>query len=68
MQALAIHEEEIKVVALSAVETVTSTIPATLDAAALSKIADRVGQIKNAIVDGPLASFLYNVKTKILKP
>ncbi len=54
MQALAMHEEEIKVAVLSAVETVTSTIPATLDAAALSKMADR-GQIKNAIVDGPLA-------------
>lgn len=48
------NKEEIKVAVLSAVETVTSIIPATLDAAALSKMADR-DQIKNAIVDGPLA-------------
>lgn len=54
MQSLRLHEETIKVAVLSAVETVTSAIPATLDAAALSKMADR-GQIKNAIVDGPLA-------------
>jgi phosphate acetyltransferase len=33
---------------------VTPTIPSTLDAAALCKMADR-GQIKGAIVDGPLA-------------
>jgi phosphate butyryltransferase len=39
---------------LAAVETVTPTMPATLDAAALCKMADR-GQIKGAIVDGPLA-------------
>jgi phosphate acetyltransferase len=39
---------------LSAVETVNPAIPGTLDAAALSKMADR-GQITGAIVDGPLA-------------
>lgn len=43
-----------KVALLSAVETVTPAIPSTLDAAALCKMADR-GQIKGAIVDGPLA-------------
>lgn len=43
-----------KVALLSAVETVTSRIPSTLDAAALCKMADR-GQIKGAILDGPLA-------------
>lgn len=39
---------------LSAVETVNPNIPSTLDAAILSKMADR-GQIRDAIVDGPLA-------------
>lgn len=39
---------------LSAVEVVNPAIPDTLDAAILSKMADR-GQIKNAIVDGPFA-------------
>lgn len=39
---------------LSAVETVTPSIPSTLDAAVLSKMADR-GQIKGGLVDGPLA-------------
>lgn len=43
-----------KVGILSAVETVTTKIPSTLDAAAISKMADR-GQIKGALVDGPLA-------------
>ena len=43
-----------KVAALSAVETVNPKIPSTVDAACLSKMAER-GQIKNAIVDGPLA-------------
>jgi phosphotransacetylase len=43
-----------KVAILAAVETVTSKMPATLDAAALCKMADR-GQITGAIVDGPLA-------------
>jgi phosphate acetyltransferase len=39
---------------LSAVETVSSKITSTLDAAALCKMADR-GQIKGGILDGPLA-------------
>jgi phosphate acetyltransferase len=39
---------------LSALETVHSQIKATVDAAALSKMAER-GQIRGAIVDGPLA-------------
>ena len=43
-----------RVAILSAVETVTSKIPATIDAAALCKMADR-GQITGAILDGPLA-------------
>jgi phosphate acetyltransferase len=43
-----------KVAILSAVESVNSDIPSTLDAAALCKMVDR-GQITGAIVDGPLA-------------
>jgi phosphotransacetylase len=43
-----------KVAILSAVETVTSSLPATIDAAALCKMADR-GQISGAVLDGPLA-------------
>lgn len=43
-----------KVAILSAVEMVTENIPSTLDATALSKMAER-GQITNGIVDGPLA-------------
>jgi phosphate butyryltransferase len=43
-----------KVGILSAVETVTASIPSTLDAAILSKMADR-GQITGGLVDGPLA-------------
>ena len=43
-----------KVAVLAAVETVNPKMAATLDAAALSKMADR-GQITGAIVDGPLA-------------
>jgi phosphate butyryltransferase len=39
---------------LSAVETVNPNIPSTIDAAVLSKMAER-GQIEGAIVDGPLA-------------
>jgi phosphate butyryltransferase len=39
---------------LSAVETVNTKIPSTVDAAVLSKMAER-GQIKGGIVDGPLA-------------
>jgi phosphate butyryltransferase len=36
------------------VETINTAMPSTLDAAILSKMAER-GQIKGAIVDGPLA-------------
>ncbi len=43
-----------KVAAIAAVETVNPDMPATLDAAALAKMADR-GQIKGCVVDGPLA-------------
>ena len=43
-----------KVAILSAVETVTPSIPSTLDAAALCKMADR-GQIQGGQLDGPLA-------------
>ncbi|WP_186418725.1 bifunctional enoyl-CoA hydratase/phosphate acetyltransferase [Bosea sp. CS1GBMeth4] len=43
-----------KVAVLAAVETVNPHMGATLDAAALSKMAER-GQITNAVVDGPLA-------------
>ena len=43
-----------KVAILAAVETVTSKMPATIDAAALCKMADR-GQITGGLLDGPLA-------------
>lgn len=43
-----------KVAILSAVETVTSKLRSTIDAAALCKMADR-GQIKGGVLDGPLA-------------
>ncbi len=43
-----------KVALLAAVETVTPKMPATVDAAALCKMADR-GQIRGAVLDGPLA-------------
>jgi phosphotransacetylase len=46
--------ERPKVAILAAVETVTSKMPATLDAAALCKMAER-GQIKGGLLDGPLA-------------
>ena len=46
--------ERPKVAILAAVETVTSKMPATIDAACLCKMADR-GQITHALVDGPLA-------------
>jgi phosphotransacetylase/acyl dehydratase len=52
--ALALGITEPKVGVLSAVETVTPSIPSTLDAAILSKMAER-GQIKGGLVDGPLA-------------
>jgi phosphate acetyltransferase len=43
-----------RVAILSAVETVTSKIPSTIDAAALCKMAER-GQIVGGLLDGPLA-------------
>jgi phosphate butyryltransferase len=43
-----------KVAILGAVEVVNESMPATLDAALLSKMNQR-GQIKNCIIDGPLA-------------
>ncbi|MBR1227833.1 MULTISPECIES: phosphate acetyltransferase [unclassified Bradyrhizobium] len=43
-----------RVAILSAVETVTSKIPSTIEAAALCKMADR-GQITGGVLDGPLA-------------
>lgn len=43
-----------KVAVLAAVETVNEKMPATIDAAVLSKMQDR-GQIKNCLIDGPLA-------------
>ncbi len=48
------EDTQVRVAVLSVVETVTSAIPTTLDAAALLQMVDR-GQITNAIVDGPLA-------------
>jgi phosphate acetyltransferase len=52
--ARAIGIAEPKVAILSAVETVTSKLRSTIDAAALCKMADR-GQIEGALLDGPLA-------------
>jgi phosphate butyryltransferase len=52
LRALGVAEP--KVAVLSAVETVTPKIPSTLDAAILSKMAER-GQITGGLVDGPLA-------------
>ena len=46
--------EQPKVAALSSVETINPNIPSTVHAACLSKMAER-GQIKGAIIDGPLA-------------
>jgi phosphate acetyltransferase len=43
-----------RIAILSAVETVTSKIPSTIEAAALCKMADR-GQITGGVLDGPLA-------------
>ena len=43
-----------RVAIVSAVETVTSKIPSTIEAAALCKMAER-GQITGGILDGPLA-------------
>ena len=52
--AISLGLEKPKVAILCAVETVTSKMPATIDAAALCKMAER-GQITGALLDGPLA-------------
>jgi phosphotransacetylase len=52
MRALGVERPRVAI--LSAVETVTTKIPSTIDAAALCKMADR-GQIQGGILDGPLA-------------
>jgi phosphotransacetylase/acyl dehydratase len=52
--AIACGLEVPKVGILSAVETINPAIPSTLDAAIISKMAER-GQIRGGIVDGPLA-------------
>lgn len=52
--ALKLGYEKPKVALLSALEVVNPAINDTMEAAILSKMADR-GQIKNAIVDGPFA-------------
>lgn len=52
--ALALGIEQPKVAILTALENVIPKMPATVDAASLSKMADR-GQIKGGLVDGPLA-------------
>ena len=52
--ALALGIAAPKVAILSAVETVTSKLRSTIDAAALCKMADR-GQITGGVLDGPLA-------------
>jgi phosphotransacetylase len=52
--AVALGVNRPKVAILAAVETVTSKMPATIDAAALCKMADRK-QITKGLLDGPLA-------------
>ncbi len=52
--ALMLHIVEPKVAILAAIEHVNPKMPATLDAAALCKMADR-GQIRGGLLDGPLA-------------
>lgn len=52
--AISIGIEQPKVGVLSAVETVNPAIPSSVDAALLSKMADR-GQITGGLVEGPLA-------------
>ena len=52
--ALALGVVTPRVAILAAVETVEPNMPATIDAAALAKMADR-GQIVGGVVDGPLA-------------
>jgi len=68
--ALMLHIDQPKVAILAAVETVNPKMQATLDAAALCKMADR-GQIKGGLLDGPLAFdnaiSLVAAKTKGIK-
>jgi phosphotransacetylase len=52
--AISLGVSQPKLAILAAVETVNSKMPATLDAAALCKMAER-GQITGALLDGPLA-------------
>jgi phosphate acetyltransferase len=52
--AISLGRQRPKVAILAAVEMVTSRMPATIDAAALCKMAER-GQITGGILDGPLA-------------
>ncbi len=52
--ALALGISPVRVAVLSAVETINARMPSTLEAAALCKMADR-GQIRGAVLDGPLA-------------
>jgi len=52
--AISLGRETPKVAILAAVETMNSKMPATIDAAALCKMAER-GQITGGILDGPLA-------------
>jgi phosphate acetyltransferase len=52
--AISLGLDKPKLAILAAVEVVNSKMPATLDAAALCKMSER-GQIKGAILDGPLA-------------
>ena len=50
----ALQFKEVRVAILSAMETVNPSVPSTIEAAALCKMADR-RQITGAIIDGPLA-------------
>jgi phosphate acetyltransferase len=50
----ALRVETVRVAILSAMETINTKVPSTIEAAALCKMADR-GQITGALVDGPLA-------------
>jgi phosphate acetyltransferase len=52
--ARALRVDPVRVAILSAMETVNSKVPSTIEAAALCKMADR-GQITGGILDGPLA-------------
>lgn len=52
--ARALRLPEVRVAILSAMETVNPKVPSTVEAAALCKMAER-GQIRGALLDGPLA-------------